>query len=264
MSQAERKIKVADDGTGKIIKALLDDVIQREIKPSLDRLSRSQMDNRRVFRIMAEMVTGMELMWNMPDAVTMFGSARSKPRDPVYKAARYIARRFCEEGYAVITGGGPGIMEAANRGATEADGVSIGLNITLPAEQKPNKYVKTLLNFHYFFIRKVMFVKYAKAFIIMPGGFGTMDELFESLTLKQTGKMQKFPIILFDSNYWAGLHSWMLDNMVDRGYLESEELDLLIMTDDPDEVVNEVVRFCRSQEEPYTPYIEPEDYTEGV
>jgi len=255
---------VADDGTGKIIKALLDDVVRREIKPSLDRLSRSQMDNRRVFRIMAEMVTGMELMWNMPDAVTMFGSARSKPGDPVYKAARYIARRFCEEGYAVITGGGPGIMEAANRGATEADGISIGLNITLPAEQKPNKYVKTLLNFHYFFIRKVMFVKYAKAFIIMPGGFGTMDELFESLTLKQTGKMQKFPIILFDSNYWAGLHSWMLDNMVDRGYLESEELDLLIMTDDPDEVVNEVVHFCRSQEEPYTPYIEPDDYVEGI
>ncbi len=255
---------MADDGTGRIIRALLDEVLTREIRPALDRLSRSQMDNRRVFRIMAEMVTGMELMWKMPDAVSIFGSSRTKTRDPVYKAARYIGRRFAEEGYAVITGGGPGVMEAANRGASEADGISVGLNITLPREQKANKYVKTLLNFHYFFIRKVMFVKYAKAFVIMPGGFGTMDELFESLTLKQTGKIHKFPVILFDSTYWAGLYHWMLDNMVDRGYLAQDELDLLVMTDDPEEVVNEVVHFCRSQEEPYEPYIEPDEFTEGL
>lgn len=252
---------MGDDETRSMIKALLQDVLHRDIQPALERLQNAEMDNRRVFRMMAEMVTGLEVMWKVPDAVSIFGSARSLPGDDIYAAARKIGRRFAEEGYAVITGGGPGTMEAANRGAAEAGGHSVGLNIILPREQKPNRYATTLLNFRYFFIRKVMFVKYAKALIIMPGGFGTMDELFESLTLKQTGKMQKFPIILYDTSYWAGLYGWMKESMVARGCLDEDELELFSMTDDADEVVNRVVQYCRAQEEPYVTYVETEEFS---
>jgi uncharacterized protein (TIGR00730 family) len=153
-------------------------------------------------------------------------------------------------------------MEAANRGATDAGGESVGLNIVLPSEQDPNKYVNTLLSFRYFFIRKVMFVKYAKALVIMPGGFGTMDELFESLTLKQTGKMQRFPIILYDKKYWGGLYDWMRGQMIDHGFIDPEELELFSITDDPEEVVDRVCRYCQAQKKPYVSYVESDEFNE--
>ncbi|UCG39228.1 MAG: TIGR00730 family Rossman fold protein [bacterium] len=257
---------VGDNETSRIIKALLEEVLSREIHPILSRLHQEQLDNRRVFRMMAEMVTGMEVMTKIPDAVTVFGSARCDPREEVYKAARRIGRRFAEEGYAVVTGGGSGVMEAANRGAAEAGGTSVGLNIALPREQVPNKYANIEITSRYFFIRKVMFVKYARALVVLPGGFGTMDELFESLTLKQTGKMQKFPIILFDESYWKGLYGWLTEKMVGSGYIEEEELGLFSMTSDTEEVVSRVHQFCeaqRAREEPYVSYVESEEFLQS-
>jgi uncharacterized protein (TIGR00730 family) len=260
-------VAVGDNETSRIIKALLEEVLSREINPVLQKLHRDQLDNRRVFRMMAEMVTGMEVMSKIPDSISIFGTARCGPEDDVYKSARKIGRLFAQEGYGVITGGGPGVMEAANRGAFEGGGTSVGLNITLPHEQEPNKYANVDLTFHYFFIRKVMFVKYARALVVLPGGFGTMDELFESLTLKQTGKMQKFPIILFDKTYWGDLYKWLKDKMVVDGYLEESELGLFSMTDDPQEVVDRVHQYClaqKAQEEPYVSYIESEVFSEGL
>lgn len=252
---------VENKGNNNELMSHLGDILSREIYPVLTKLHEDQLDNRRIFRMMAEMVTGMEVMSRLPDAVCVFGSARCRPKDEVYKTARKIGKRFAREGYAVITGGGPGVMEAANRGAAEAGGTSVGLNITLPMEQMPNKYANVKLTFHYFFIRKVMFVKYARALIVLPGGFGTMDELFESLTLKQTGKMQKFPIILFDRSYWKNMYNWLRDRMVGDGYLTAEELELLSMTDDPDEVFFRVHQYCEAQKarkEPYISYVETE------
>ena len=257
---------MGDSETSRIIKALLEEVLSKEIHPVLQKLHKGQSDNRRVFRIMAEMVTGMEVMSKIPDSVSIFGSARCTPEEDTYKAARSIGKRFAEKGYGVITGGGPGVMEAANRGAFEGGGTSVGLNITLPHEQESNKYANVELTFHYFFIRKVMFVKYARALVVLPGGYGTLDELFESLTLKQTGKMQKFPIILFDQSYWGGLYGWMRDRMVADGYLDEDELELFSMTDDPDEVVDRVHKYCQAQkahEEPYVSYVESEELSEG-
>lgn len=257
---------MGNNETSRIIKALLEEVLSKEIHPVLQKLYRGQLDNRRVFRMMAEMVTGMEVLSKIPDSVSVFGSARCTPDSEVYKAARTIGRRFAEEGYGVITGGGPGVMEAANRGAFEGGGTSVGLNIILPREQHANRYANIELTFHYFFIRKVMFVKYARALVVLPGGFGTMDELFESLTLKQTGKMQKFPIILFDRSYWGDMYSWMRDKMVGEGFLEEDELDLFSMTDEPGEVVDRVHRYCQAQrahEEPYVSYVESEEFSEG-
>lgn len=258
--------KMGNDNTSRIIRALLEEVLSREINPVLQKLHEDQLDNRRVFRMMAEMVTGMEVMSKIPDSVSMFGSARCTPDDDIYRVARTMGRRFAEKGYGVITGGGPGVMEAANRGAFEGGGTSVGLNIVLPREQKANRYANVELNFHYFFIRKVMFVKYARALVVLPGGFGTMDELFESLTLKQTGKMQKFPIILFDRSYWGNLYSWMSERMVGGGFLEEDELELLSMTDDPDEVVDKVHSYCQRQkahDEPYVSYVESEEFSKG-
>ena len=255
---------MSDNETSRIIRSLLEDVVSSEINPILSRLHQEQRDNRRIFRMMAEMVSGMEAMSRIPDAVTVFGSARSKPQDELYKTARRIGKRFAEEGYAVITGGGPGVMEAANRGAFEAGGTSVGLNIFLPMEQEANKYANIKVNFRYFFIRKVMFMKYARALVALPGGFGTMDELFESLTLKQTGKMQKFPIILFGTSYWEGLYGWLKDKMVKEGYLSDEELGLLSMTDDPEEIVSRVHLYCEEQragKEPYISYVESEEFS---
>lgn len=256
---------MGNNETSRIIKALLEEVLTKEIHPVLQKLHRGQLDNRRVFRMMAEMVTGMEVMSKIPEAVSIFGSARCRPGDEVYKAAHTIGKLFAREGYGVITGGGPGVMEAANRGAFEGGGTSVGLNITLPHEQTPNKYANIELTFHYFFIRKVMFVKYARALIVLPGGFGTMDELFESLTLKQTGKMQKFPIILFDRDYWGDLYSWMRDRMVGKGYLQEDELELFSLSDDPEEVFDKVHSYCvaqRAREEPYVSYVESEEFLE--
>jgi len=196
----------------------------------------------RVFRIMAEFVDGFETLSQCGPAVSIFGSARIDEGDPYYGAAREIATRLSQEGFAVITGAGPGIMEAANRGAGDANGQSIGLNIELPHEQEPNPYVKTLLRFHYFFCRKVMFVKYAKAFVIMPGGFGTLDEFFESITLIQTRRIRRFPIILFGTEYWAPLLDWLRNHVLAKDYISDCDLTLAKLTDDIEEVMDIIQR----------------------
>jgi uncharacterized protein (TIGR00730 family) len=201
----------------------------------------STTDAWRVFRIMGEFVEGFDKLSQLGPAVTIFGSARTHADDPAYHAAMETARRLAVEGFAVITGGGPGIMEAANRGAWEGNGESVGCNIELPFEQGMNEYVTTAVNFHYFFVRKTMFVKYAEAFIIFPGGFGTMDELFEALTLIQTGKVRDFPVVLFGTKYWAGLLDWFRVTMLAEGKIKVEDLDRLIVTDSIDEAVRTVL-----------------------
>ncbi|MDQ3855444.1 MAG: TIGR00730 family Rossman fold protein [Chloroflexota bacterium] len=190
----------------------------------------------RVLRIMAEFVQGFDTLAHVGPAVTVFGSARVEPGDAMYEQAREVGRQLAEDGFAIITGGGPGLMEAANRGAREGGGESIGCNIELPFEQGTNPYVTTAITFRYFFVRKMMFVKYAEAFIIFPGGFGTMDELFEALTLIQTGKIQNFPIILVGSAYWQGMLDWIRSTMLAEGKISAEDLDLLMVTDSPEEV----------------------------
>ncbi|MFL7837553.1 MAG: TIGR00730 family Rossman fold protein [Candidatus Promineifilaceae bacterium] len=196
----------------------------------------TETDPWRVMRIMSEFVQGFDALAELSRAVTIFGSARTKPGDPNYEAAVETARLLGEAGFAIITGGGPGIMEAANKGAQQAGALSVGLNIELPFEQHINPYVDLELNHRYFFVRKTMLVKYAQAFVIFPGGFGTMDELFESLTLIQTGKISNFPIVLFDSNYWQGLLDWMKNTMERGGKIAPADLDLVIVTDSPEEV----------------------------
>src|SRR5207248_1264774 len=168
----------------------------------------------RVLRIMGEYVHGFDALAEVGAAVAVFGSARTPQNDPMYEAARDVGRRLAQAGFAVITGGGPGIMEAANRGAREAGGLSVGCNIELPKEQGLNRYVDLSVNFRYFFCRKTMFVKYAEGFVLFPGGFGTLDELFEALTLIQTGKVQRFPVILFNSAYWGGLVAWLRERLL--------------------------------------------------
>ena len=199
----------------------------------------------RVFRIMGEFVEGFDTLANVGRAVTIFGSARVKPDHPQYRDARETARLLAEAGFAVITGGGPGIMEAANRGAKEAGMPSIGCNIELPFEQGINAYVDVPINFRYFFVRKTMFVKYAEAFVIFPGGFGTMDELFEALTLIQTGKVRDFPVILFGSAYWQGLLDWLRATMLAEGKISPADLDLVVVTDSPEEAVRVIRERCR-------------------
>jgi uncharacterized protein (TIGR00730 family) len=195
----------------------------------------------RVLRIMGEFVEGFETLAGLGPAVTIFGSARTKPDDPVYDAARTTARLLAEAGLAVITGGGPGIMAGANEGARQGDGISIGLRVELPFEQGANRYVEVPLHFHYFFVRKTMFVKYAQAFVIFPGGFGTMDELFEALTLIQTGKVRNFPVILFGSDYWCGLMDWLRGTMLPRGKISEADLGLVVVSDSPEEVRDLIV-----------------------
>ena len=190
---------------------------------------------------MGEFVEGFDTLARLGPAVSIFGSARTLPSDPHYQAAEANARLLAEEGFAVVTGGGPGIMEAANKGANEAGGESVGCNIELPFEQGMNAYVKTAINFRYFFVRKTMFVKYAEAFIIFPGGFGTMDELFEALTLIQTGKVRDFPVVLFGKEYWQGLLTWLHDTMARDRKIHDSDLNLLVVTDSPEEAVEVVV-----------------------
>ena len=191
----------------------------------------------RVFRIMGEFVEGFDDMASLNRAISIFGSARSKPDDPDYKAAQETAALLAVEGFAVITGGGPGIMEAANRGAFEAGGISVGCNIELPFEQRPNPYQTKSLTFKYFFVRKMMFVKYSLGFIIFPGGFGTFDELFEALTLIQTRKIRNFPIILFDSKYWTGMLNWLRDVVLAEGKISEIDFQMIHIADSPAEVV---------------------------
>lgn len=193
-----------------------------------------------MFRIMAEFVDGFEALAKYHPAVSIFGSTRIKPGDEVYQKAEQIGKLLAENGFAVITGGGPGAMEAANKGAISAGGKSIGLNIELPLEQKPNPYTNITLNFRYFFVRKVMFVKYAVAYIILPGGFGTMDELLESITLIQTKKIKPFPVILMGSNYWKGFLEWIKEVVLKEGKISSADLDILQVIDEPGEIIRAI------------------------
>jgi uncharacterized protein (TIGR00730 family) len=197
----------------------------------------------RIFRIMAEFVDSFETMSQVGPAVTIFGSARTRPADPYYRATAELARLLAKEGLAVITGGGPGIMEAANKGAALAKGKSVGLNIELPHEQHGNRYANVPIHFHYFFARKVCFVKYSMGFIYMPGGFGTLDELFEVLTLVQTHRISRFPLVLYGRKYWSGLLKWLKSNLELGAYISPGDLDLVQVVNSPEEAVRRILRY---------------------
>lgn len=195
----------------------------------------------RVLRIQGEFVAGFDALAKLPKAVTVFGSARTKPEDASYQMAEELGRKLAECAYAVITGGGPGIMEAANKGAHEGDGLSVGLGIELPHEQGLNKYVDLGLNFRYFFARKTMFLKYSQAFVCLPGGMGTMDEFFEVLCMVQTGKVTNYPIVLLGTEYWSGLLEWMKNTLAAGGYINEDDQELFLLTDEPDEAVAHII-----------------------
>ena len=195
----------------------------------------------RVLRIQGEFVAGFDALAKLPKAVTVFGSARTKPEDASYQMAEELGRKLAECAYAVITGGGPGIMEAANKGAHEGDGLSVVLGIELPHEQGLNKYVDLGLNFRYFFARKTMFLKYSQAFVCLPGGMGTMDEFFEVLCMVQPGKVTTYPIVLMGTEYWSGLLEWMKNTLAAGGYINEDDQELFLLTDDPDEAVAHII-----------------------
>jgi hypothetical protein len=194
-------------------------------------------DEARIARVQAELAEGFEALAHVGKAVSFFGSARTPRDDPEYERARALARRLGEEGFAIVTGGGPGIMEAANRGAHDVGAHSIGLAIELPHEERPNPYLDIALEFHYFFTRKVMFVRYASGFVVFPGGFGTFDELFEAATLRQTEKIHHFPVVLLGSDYWRGLLDWLRGTVEAEGKISPGDVDMLQLTDDPDDVI---------------------------
>jgi uncharacterized protein (TIGR00730 family) len=221
--------------------------VKRSVQDDFDLLDASRQaseftatDTWRVFRIMSEFVEGFEQLSRIGPAVSIFGGARATQSDPWYDVARQTARLLAQNRINVITGGGPGIMEAANRGAREGGGLSVGLNIELPHEQRPNPYVDHELQFHYFFARKVMFLKYSVGFILFPGGFGTLDELFEALTLVQTERSTDFGVVLMGRAHWQGLLGWLRSHALDRGYISPEDLDIMMITDDPSEAVAHV------------------------
>ncbi|MDK7047026.1 LOG family protein [Corynebacterium tuberculostearicum] len=196
----------------------------------------------RVLRIQGEFVAGFDALSKLPKAVTVFGSARTTPEDASYQLGIEVGRKLAEHSYAVITGGGPGIMEAANRGAHEAGGLSVGLGIELPHEQGLNEYVDLGLNFRYFFARKTMFLKYSQAFICLPGGMGTMDEFFEVMCMVQTGKVTNYPIVLMGTEYWSGLLEWMDNTLAASGYINEGDRELFLLTDDPDEALSHIIQ----------------------
>lgn len=202
-------------------------------------------DSWRLFKILSEFVEGFDALAAMPPAVTFFGSARATEGDREYDAARELASKLASDECAIVTGGGPGVMEAANRGAQEANGLSIGLNIEIPFEQQPNPYIDKLITFRYFFVRKVMFMKYSIAFIIFPGGFGTMDELFEALTLIQTQKIKPFPVYMVGRDYWSGLIDWLKERMLGEGKISPEDLDILHVVDSHEEIMEGIRRIRR-------------------
>lgn len=197
-------------------------------------------DTWRIWRIIAELVEGFEAMAHVGKAITIFGSARVKPGERYYELAVNIAHLLASNGYTIITGGGPGLMEAGNKGAKDAGGESVGLNIELPMEQAINPYVTMAVDFRYFFLRKLMFVKYAQAFVIMPGGFGTLDELFEAVTLIQTRRIKPFPVILVGTEYWAGLISWIEERLIADGMLSPSDPDIMTLVDEPEEVLQAI------------------------
>lgn len=199
----------------------------------------------RVFRIMSEFVEGFEVLSQVGKAVSIFGSSRMKPNNKYYKLAEEIAYLLAKEGFAIITGSGSGIMEAANKGTKRAGGHSVGLNIQIPSEQKPNRYVDTLLDFRYFFVRKVMFVKYAKAFVIMPGGYGTLDEFTEAINLIQTQRIAKFPVVLFGSEYWQGMLDWLRSTVLKNGNISEKDLNIFTLVDSPKAVVAVIKKFYK-------------------
>ena len=218
------------------------------LEPS-ERPSFLNTDPWRALRILSEFVEGFDALATLGPAITIFGSARVDPESSIYATTREIGRRLAEEGYAIITGGGPGVMEAANRGCQEGGGLSVGCNIELPHEQYVNPYIDLSVEFRYFFARKTMFVKYADGFVILPGGFGTMDELFEALTLIQTGKIRHFPVVLVGTAFYGGLLDWIRTRLVADGMIAPEDLDLIAVTDDPAEVVDIVKRAARRRPE---------------
>lgn len=218
-----------------------DEALLRSPEPS-DQFKSS--DSWRVFRIMSECVDGFDALATITQGVSIFGSARTPEDNEYYKAARETGRLLAEAGFEVITGGGPGIMEAGNRGAYEAGGVSVGCNIELPFEQEPNPYQTHELSFKYFMVRKTMFVKYSNAYVIFPGGFGTMDEIFEALTLIQTRKIRNFPVVMFGSSYWKGMLSWIQSTMLSEKNISPEDLGLMYLTDSPEDAVEFIISCC--------------------
>jgi uncharacterized protein (TIGR00730 family) len=202
-------------------------------------------DTWRIFRIMSEFVDGFEVLSKIGKAVSIFGSARTLPGNKYYKLTEEIAYLLAKEGYAIITGSGPGIMEAGNKGARRANGHSIGLNIQIPLEQRSNQYVDTLLDFRYFFIRKVMFVKYAKAFVIMPGGYGTLDEFTEAINLIQTLRIPRFPVVIVGKEYWKGMLDWIKGSVLSNANISKQDLDIFKVTDEPEEVVRIIKNFYK-------------------
>ena len=232
MTEERRKGRVTTKGKGdQRLRQADEGLLQRQEDPGF-----VHTDPWRVLRIMGEFVDGFDVLARVGMAVTVFGSARIEEGSPYYDAARSVGRGLAERGYAVITGGGPGLMEAANRGAQEAGGLSIGCNIELPHEQAPNPYANLSIDFRYFFVRKTMFVKYSEAFVVFPGGFGTLDELFEALTLIQTAKVERFPVVLYGSEYWSGLLDWVRDRALDEGMVSADDLELIQVVDTSDEV----------------------------
>lgn len=200
-------------------------------------------DSWRLFKILGEFVDGFEHLSDIYPAVSIFGSARVREGDENYEKTVIIARKLAQSGFNIITGGGPGIMEAGNKGAGEGGAKSVGLNIRLPLEQESNQFADIMVDFKYFFVRKVMFVKYAQAYVGMPGGFGTMDEIFEALTLIQTRRTKPFPIVLVGSSYWNGIIEWIKDTLLARNYISPQDLDLFTLLDDPDDVVRTIKRY---------------------
>jgi len=239
--------RVVDDAIRSFGPVTEDEKLLQQASPALDF---TRTDPWRVMRIMGEFIEGFDTLASVNKAVTIFGSARIGPDDPHYEAAVETGRLLGKAGFAVITGAGPGIMEAGNKGAQLGGGRSIGCNIELPFEQGANPYVDTLVNFKYFFVRKTMFIKYSGAFIIFPGGFGTLDELFEALTLIQTGKIYRFPVILFGRYYWAGLLRWLQTRVLSEGKISAGDLDLMLVTDDPAEAVQAIVTAYKSLGQP--------------
>ena len=217
-------------------------------QPDRQQVDFTQTDPWRVLRIMGEFIEGFDILSKVEKGVAFFGSARTGPDDPMYQAAQETARILAVAGYDIITGAGPGIMEAANKGAKLGGGRSIGCNIELPFEQGTNPYVDTVVNFRYFFVRKTMFVKYSNAYIIYPGGFGTLDELFEALTLIQTGKINQFPVVLFGRHYWAGLVRWLTARALGERKISPGDMDLVLLTDDPQEAADAIIAAFESHQ----------------